>query len=232
VFCPGTPLTLSGKSVTDEGVYFWNTNDSSKSIVVTNRGDYSLTITNYCGKSTTTLSPSYYPIKAGFSLNKKEGMFPLDLVAKNNSDGAERYKWLLDGEQIDTLFNLKYRVIPFGNHEIKLVAFDNFGCADTAIDSIVVLQNPNMPPLLCDFRVDPNPALDHFTISALNNDKQVREIRIFNSLGQVVFQEDISHWKENPFYFEHQFTNLPSGTYLIGLYCESETKFRKVVVSE
>lgn len=77
-----------------------------------------------------------------------------------------------------------------------------------------------------------NPAQDHFVITALNNDKQVRELKIFNELGQIVFQQNVEHWKENPFYFEHFFTNLPSGNYLIGLYCESETKFRKLVVGE
>tara|TARA_B100000795_G_scaffold55142_1_gene36252 strand:- start:82539 stop:82799 length:261 start_codon:yes stop_codon:yes gene_type:complete len=86
--------------------------------------------------------------------------------------------------------------------------------------------------LLCDFRIDPNPARDFFVISASNNDKQVRQVKIFNELGQLIISSDVSHWKENPFYFEHQFNTLPSGTYLVGLYCEDETKFKKLVIAK
>lgn len=34
-YCPGTPLTLTGSSLTQEGTYFWNTEESTNSIVVT-----------------------------------------------------------------------------------------------------------------------------------------------------------------------------------------------------
>jgi hypothetical protein len=171
-------------------------------------------------------------VQAAFSLKQNEGLVPLRIEAKNQSLGASSYVWLVDSTVISDARDLNFKVIPFGKHRLTLVAQDDFGCSDTTSDSLTVLPNPNIPPLLCDFRIDPNPAQDHFTISALNNDKQVREIKIFNDLGQVVFQSDVSHWKENPFYFEHQFTNLPSGTYLVGLYCQNESQFKRVVVNE
>jgi len=99
------------------------------------------------------------------------------------------------------------------------------------VDTVQVFRNRNIPPLLCDFRVDPNPAKDYFIISASNNDKQVRQVKIFNDIGQAIISTDVSHWKENPFYFEYRLNNLPSGTYLIGLYCEDETKYRRVVIA-
>tara|TARA_B100000508_G_C11463946_1_gene280584 strand:+ start:266 stop:3256 length:2991 start_codon:yes stop_codon:yes gene_type:complete len=230
--CPGTPVTLLGRSGTDEGQYLWNTGDTSNTILVKEAGEYSLTVTNYCGSHSVKFNPAFFAIKAGFTLNKKESMIPLDLIGNNSSAGADQFIWLMDNKKIGEERDLTYRIIPFGDHVISLVAYDNYGCRDTVSDSIRVLPNPNIPPLLCDFRIDPNPAKDHFVITALNNDKQVREIKIFNDLSQVVYQSDISHWEENPFYFEHRFTNLPSGTYLVGLFCVSETKFKRIVVSE
>jgi len=231
-YCPGTPITLTGSSLTDNGTSSWNTGDSSTSIVVTRGGNYTLTISNFCGSNSKTSTPNYYPLQAAFTLNKNEGMIPLDLEGTNQSQHATSYVWLLDSTVISDEFNLRYRVTPFGKHHIYLIAKDEFGCSDTTSDTVMVLQNPNIPPLLCDFRIDPNPAQDHFVISALNNDKQVRQIKIFDELGQIVLSSDISHWKENPFYFEHQFNNLATGTYLIGLYCEDETTFKKLVVTE
>ncbi|MCB0480036.1 MAG: T9SS type A sorting domain-containing protein, partial [Flavobacteriales bacterium] len=116
-------------------------------------------------------------------------------------------------------------------------------CSDTAIQEIEVLKNKNLPPRLCDFEIRPNPVLQSsgshsnqptqpFFVLAQNNDKQVREIKIFNSLGELVYQTDVSHWKEDPFFWQSPSVNLSlaSGTYLLGLYCESETVFKRLVV--
>jgi len=230
-YCPGTPLTLNGSSLTENGAYTWSTGDSTNSIVVTRAGDYTLTLTNQCGSDSKTVQPNFYPLLAAFTLDYEESISPFMLTASNQSEGANAYEWLLDSTLISKQLNLSHRVVPFGQHLIYLIAKDEFGCSDTAIDTIQVLKNSNIPPLLCDFRVDPNPAQDYFVISASNNDTQVKQIKIFNELGQVILTSDVSHWKENPFYFEQRFNNLPSGNYLIGLFCADETKYKKVVIA-
>lgn len=101
------------------------------------------------------------------------------LTASNQSEGANAYEWRLDSTVISKQLNLSYRVVHFGQHLIYFIAKDEFGCSDTAIDTIQVLKNPNIPPLLCDFRVDSNPAQDYFVIFASNNDTQVKQIKIF-----------------------------------------------------
>ena len=60
----------------------------------------------------------------------------------------------------------------------------------------------------------------------------MRQVKIFNELVQLIISAALSHWKENPFYFEHQFNTLPAGTDLVGLYCEDETKFKKLVIAK
>ncbi|MCB0481523.1 MAG: hypothetical protein KDC83_08825, partial [Flavobacteriales bacterium] len=110
----------------------------------------------------------------------------------------------------------------------------------TAIQEIDVLKNKNLPPRLCDFEIRPNPVIQSnntqptqpFFVLAQNNDNQVREIKIFNSVGGLVYQTDVSHWKEDPFFWQSPEVNLhlASGTYLLGLYCESETVFKRLVV--
>jgi hypothetical protein len=201
-YCPGTPLTLTGSSLTEVGDYSWSTGENTNSIVVKRAGDYTLTLTNQCGSDSKTVNPNFYPLLAAFTLDNKESISPFMLTASNQSEGANAYEWRLDSTVISKQLNLSYRVVPFGQHLIYLIAKDEFGCSDTAIDTIQVLKNPNIPPLLCDFRVDPNPAQDYFVISASNNDTQVKQIKIFNELGQVILTSDVSHWKENPFYYE------------------------------
>ena len=230
-YCPGSPLTLSGSSINKDDTYFWNTVDSSQSILVKKAGTYTLIVSNFCGGDTTTVTPNYYPIKAAFALNQAEHDSPFELEATNQSEGAVDYVWLLDSNKVASTLNLRQRIIAYGKHSISLIASDEFGCSDTALDTVQVFRNRNIPPLLCDFRVDPNPAKDYFIISASNNDKQVRQVKIFNDIGQAIISTDVSHWKENPFYFEYRLNNLPSGTYLIGLYCEDETKYRRVVIA-
>jgi len=230
-YCPGTPLTLAGSSINKDDTYFWNTGDSSQSIRVTEAGTYTLMVSNFCGSDNKAVTPNYYPIKAAFTLNQTEQVSPFELEATNQSEGAVNYQWLLDSNKVASTLNLRHRIIAYGKHSISLIASDAYGCADTAVDTVQVIRNPNIPPLLCDFRVDPNPARDYFVIAASNNDKQVRQVKIFNDIGQAIITTDVSHWKENPFYFEYKLNDLPSGTYLIGLYCDDETKYRRVVIA-
>jgi hypothetical protein len=229
-YCPGTALTLSGNSINENDNYLWNTGDSSKSIRIKEAGNYTLIVSNFCGADTQNITPNYYPIKAAFSINQTEHISPFELEAINQSEGAVEYLWLIDSDRKRSTTNLKERVISYGEHTIVLIAKKPFGCADTVRDTIEVLRNPNIPPLLCDFRIDPNPAKDYFVISASNNDKQVKQVKIFNEIGQEMITSDVSHWKENPFNFEYRLNDLPSGTYLVGLYCENETRYKRLVI--
>lgn len=229
-YCPGTALTLSGNSINENDKYVWSTGDSSKSITIKEADSYTLTVSNFCGADTQNITPNYYPIKAAFALSEKEGISPFEVEAINQSEGAVEYLWWIDSDRKGTTTNLKERVISYGEHTIRLIAENAFGCADTARDTIAVLRNPNIPPLLCDFRIDPNPAKDYFVISASNNDKQVKQVKIFNEIGQAMITSDVSHWKENPFNFEYRLNDLPSGTYLVGLYCENETQYKRLVI--
>ncbi len=177
-----------------------------------------------------TLPQIITPIKAAFVLSEKEGISPFELEAINLSEGAAEYLWLIDSNKAVNTTDLKERVIGYGAHTITLIAQNAFACANTARDTIEVLRNPNIPPLLCDFRIDPNPASDYFVISASNTDKQVKQVKIFNEIGQAIITSDVSHWKENPFNLEYRLNDLPSGTYLVGLYCEDETQYKRLVI--
>ena len=67
-FCSGDSLTLLATS--GLGTYKWSTGDTNSSIVVTNSGNYTVTVTNAAGCSATnaaqvTVNPSPNPIVAG-----------------------------------------------------------------------------------------------------------------------------------------------------------------------
>ncbi|UTW63579.1 T9SS type A sorting domain-containing protein [bacterium SCSIO 12741] len=230
-FCPGEPLRLIGVGNDSTTDMEWSTGDNSAEIQIDQPGEYTYTLTNRCGVRSAVLSPDYYPVKADFELNSKEGSQPFHLSTTNLSDSATHYAWVLDGKHRSREVNYSEVLSRPGTYEVKLVATGFYGCRDSLIDSVQVHWKPGALPLLCDFRIDPNPTKGRFTVSAMNNDKQVKGLKVFNTLGEQVYEVDVSHLKENPFLFEYEFPQLSSGTYLIGLYCENESVHKRVVVT-
>ena len=240
--CIPSPIVLLSAASGGVLTYLWSTGDSSEKITVTNPGTYSLTVTNHCGMVSNSIAAPFVDLKADFVLDKTEGEAPLVVIAQNTSVGAQSFSWYLDG---DPLSNIKQptsniQLAKYGKHTLTLIA-KNGHCSDTTAQEIEVLKNKNLPPRLCDFEIRPNPILtgssndamgQQFFILAQNNDKQVREIKIMNTSGAVIYQTDVSHWKENPFFWQSPEVNLSlaSGTYLVGLVCENETVFKRLVV--
>ena len=245
---PNTPVCVPSlvnllSSASGGGLsYLWSTGDSYEKIAVTNPGTYSLTVTNHCGVTSLSIAAPFVDLKADFVLDKTEGEAPLVVIAQNASVGAQSFSWYLDG---DPLSNIKLptsniQLTKYGPHTLMLIV-KNGSCSDTTAQEIEVLKNKNLPPRLCDFEIRPNPILtgsanvalgQQFFILAQNSDKQVREIKIMNISGAVICQSDVSHWKENPFFWQSPEVNLSlaSGTYLVGLVCENETFFKRLVV--
>ena len=112
-----------------------------------------LTTTTYVYQDTLTgfmdsVMVTVYPIpKAVFSADPISGSAPLLVTFLNGSMGASSYEWILSNGMIFSQKDLTY-TFPSGNYEVILVAFNEFGCTDTAAVTITVqddfgIQIPN-----------------------------------------------------------------------------------------
>lgn len=231
--CLGTPIEILATATGGALSFLWANGDTSDKMVVTQPGPYSIKVSNLCGNASDQIDPVYVNLKADFVLNKTQGEAPLVIKPSNQSVGATSSRWFLDS----TLISLEQqstsnvKIIAYGKHALMLVTA-NGSCTDTTFQEIEVLENTNLPPRLCDFDIRPNPSSGEFFLTALNTDKQVREIKIFDKLGALVFEADVSDWKENPFFWPapQSQLQLAAGTYTIGLFCEEETVYHRLVI--
>jgi len=132
---------------------------------------------------------------------------------------AEKYQWVLDGDLLD---DTNLRSIDFSNGygEYSVLIFDD------------VCNKRSSPFLVTDLydkesisiSVFPNPANEIIIISALVN--FVEEIRLLNSLGQVV---PVSISEEEDKYTIHV-DQLPKGVYFLRMLQRGNASFERIVI--
>lgn len=231
--CLGTPIEILATATGGSLNFLWDNGDTSDKMVVTQPGPYSIKVSNRCGIANAQINPSYVNLKADFVLDKTQGEAPLVIKPSDQSLGATSSRWFLDSTLISVVQQptSNVKIIAYGKHALMLVT-TNGSCTDTTFQEIEVLENTNLPPRLCDFDIRPNPSSGEFFLTALNTDKQVREIRIFDKHGAIVFQTDVSDYTSNPFFWPapQGKLQLAAGTYTIGLFCEEETVYHRLVI--
>jgi hypothetical protein len=224
--CRGEVIQLSGFG---NGYLRWHDGSTLEHLFTTDTAAV-LYLSNACGAASLPVELPRHPLRADFALERNSGVAPFVVAAFNQSVGANAYTWLLDGKEVSQQADYADRNTNYGEHLLALAAQDAHGCRDTASRMFSVLRPDNLPPALCDFMLSPNPVRKEVTLSALNNDKQVKEIKIFDQHGRMIWQQNVEHIAENPFYYLLFTGDIAAGTYLIGLYCTDEHVLHKMVV--
>lgn len=107
-------------------------------------GAYTLTITNANG-CTNTVGPflvnSTSAVVSAFTVDNMTGQTPLTIDLTNESTSATSYMWLFGGIDTSMLAEDTYTIIPSGDFEICLVAYNSYMCTDTMCKTIFVEQN-------------------------------------------------------------------------------------------
>ncbi|MBR3569007.1 MAG: PKD domain-containing protein [Salinivirgaceae bacterium] len=90
---------------------------------------------------------------AAFGVTPERGPAPFEPRIINNTTDADNYLWLLNGETSDAE-EPQHTFADSGSHTIRLVATNQFGCADTALRTIVAFV-PNTDLLIMQAAAEP-----------------------------------------------------------------------------
>ena len=141
-FCQGGNDTLIASS----GVsYLWSTGATTKRIIITTSGNYSVTVTDTLGCVTASLVSvvTVNPLPtASFTTNFSSGCAPLIVTFTNTSTGGTTYLWDF-GDNTSSNFPNPIHSYNAGTYSVKLTVLNSFGCYDTALAIITVITSPN-----------------------------------------------------------------------------------------
>lgn len=147
--CLGDSLYLADSSTVEKSIiakYEWYLEDSepvfvkNPAFMIADTGRYMMQLmieTDLGCVDTTTKEVVIHALpKADFSLYPKFGGAPLKVNFTNNSEGAEKYHWNINGD--DDLYdkNPSYTFSNTGSFDIVLTAENEFGCVDSTAQTI------------------------------------------------------------------------------------------------
>ncbi|MDO9185785.1 MAG: PKD-like domain-containing protein [Bacteroidia bacterium] len=151
-------------------------------------GSYSLTVTDTVGCSL-LMGPyaitSTSAVTAAFTADPTLGQTPLTVNLTNESVDATHYLWDFGGIDTSTQVDPTYIVVPTGQFQICLIAYNAFNCTDTAcsmidVDKTNVFIVPNV------FTPNGDDVNDVFSIQGIG--LASLDAQIFNRWGQKVFE--------------------------------------------
>jgi gliding motility-associated-like protein len=142
--------------------YTWNFADGSTSVFMptthtfTSAGTYPVSLIgeNIFGcRDTGIVSVTAHPLPvAAFdSLSETICNVPVTIDFNNTSQNAVAYEWNFGNNQTSTQINPNAQYVAPGTYTIELIAYNQFGCTDTATQSVTIFDAALIP----DFSVTP-----------------------------------------------------------------------------
>jgi hypothetical protein len=220
--CDGDTTTLL---VAEADSYLWSPgNESTKSIDVTETGNYSVTVT-YHALGCISTSGEVIIIKnnspsASFFLDKNEVDRNIDIEINmtDQSQNTSNWFWKLSDGQISTEQNPIFTVNTDEAIEVILTATSVDGCQDLDIQTIDVVTglDEEETKLEKSLKFYPNPTTGNLNIELTNEYSGIFYITVFNTMGKVV--KEISYLKNGEYSLNSVNLNgLPKGLYLLKL---------------
>ncbi len=133
------PLTIVLENKENSNQLNWTINNKEYSnknrlvLTLTESDDYDILLKrNDNGKlNSYSDNVTVYPRpSANFEINNNI-IINEEIIIENYSEGADSYKWLINGKKISTSENLVYKFINSGVFDITLIAFNKYDCSDT-----------------------------------------------------------------------------------------------------
>lgn len=152
-----------------------------------------------------------------------ENINNLEVSFINQSVNANSYFWDFGDGNFSTSANPVYTYANYGNYQVKLITTNICG-NDSIIKPLVLslgIDNYNNQNIL----ISPNPTKGSVFITIIKPEKYDR-ICIFNTSGQVVFDENFDNKNENMIL---QIDNLSKGIYYLHLYSNHQFITKKIV---
>ena len=118
-----------------------NTKGQTKMLTFESAGKHQLTVTATdtvgCENKTDTAVVVRPTPSAAFSITPERGPVPFDPTFINRSADADSYQWILDNTFASADEELQYTFADSGSHIVGLIAVNQYGCADTALRTMV-----------------------------------------------------------------------------------------------
>lgn len=184
VICPnGEPLYLIAVGGSS---FYWSTGDTSQMIAVNQGGTYYLVAKNQCGEDTAYITIPQSNVYADFTPLPPSGPLPLDVIFYNNSTNSTQYFWNFGDGKISNQLQPSHTFTSPGEYNVMLIAYDDFGCSDTAYHKVYVSDETFLliPNVMTPNNDGNN---DFFTIKSLGAVNL--QCKIFNRWG-----EEIAGW--------------------------------------
>jgi hypothetical protein len=177
-FCEGETVVLS--TAANQGTYLWeNTNGTNPTTVVTESGDYFVTVTNAfgCVGVSNTITVDVTPMNEAF------------IVASGNdltvTPAGSGYQWFLNGDPIPGATGVTYEAIQSGTYHVEYIGPN--GCPTSTYDLEFTLQVGVDELSIFDvLDVFPNPGKGEFSIRGMLPSMENVTIELTNMLGQAL----------------------------------------------
>lgn len=156
--CEGAPITFSTSGSESEGNLLWNfgdgyfSNDQNPVHVFDAPGifDVSLLVTPLTGGKLTPMTiEDQIKInprpKASFDYTYKQNQLDIPQVKfESHSKNVEKVMWIVNDDVISEENEPVHNFIRKGYYDVKLVAINEFGCADTTVRQVVIKEDYNL----------------------------------------------------------------------------------------
>lgn len=208
VLCPGQSIAVDFNPAYR---YAWEDGYGSDSRLLNENGVYAITVTNSDGCTTVDEA----------SVELVDGRAPVIFAASDTLFVQPRfatYRWSLAGVAIPESNAPKQPELLAGRYEVETI--DANGCFAKA--AYVLDQLP-----CAALELWPNPTKDQLSIKT--HRKVIQAVRLFNTTGQLLFQQQNIDLKKLQVRFP---INLATGVYLLEVETNQCTEVRRIVISE
>lgn len=228
--CDGDQITLNAGN--PGYTYLWNTNATSQTIMVSDSGTYTVTITSpYNCVLVDNKHVAYLPSPRveGFNFTP---LFYEDLGKVRfeplNPTHVNSYEWDFgDGSATSTQVNPLHIYTLAGDYNVTLKVYN--GCGDFAISLPINVDLTGMITLgkdAAEVTLYPNPSKANITIDNRSSDIKMERVTVFNVLGSMVYDQKADHTAKHQLSVSH----LASGMYTVRILTDKGFVIRKFEV--
>jgi len=200
---------------------------TSTTIYAKQSGAYTVTTTNLNFCSTTSLPVNVTAMIPPLDLGLDSTICETHQITLDAGAGMDSYLWST-GDTTQTII-VDSTGIGIGNKDFSVIVTQQ-GCVNADTIKIIVMDcsgiSENIKPY--GINIYPNPSQGKINIDIPEGFTKL-EIIIFNTIGQIIFTEEISSQTETIKTID--LTKVPKGIYFIGLKSDGEQQFRKVILN-
>ncbi len=217
IICSGDSIILSAPSGYQK--YSWNNGDSLKNTLITESGDYFLTVQNEkgCASKSQMLKITVNPSPDIPTINQSGNVLL--------SSSGNFYQWYKDYKVIENATNQVYEVKDNGIYNVELI--NNYFCG--AMSDNVIINNISVNEITSKNKISifPNPFKSSFSIDFLREKNTVCRVEITNLTGQTVFSKDNTTAEE---LLNINLENYSKGIYFIKFFTQNNLfETRKII---